>query len=751
MRRHVLPALLLSTSLMLAACGGGGGSDSSSSSTGRPTATSIPASSVVVKGVIKNGLVRALAWQNGEYKELASAHTDAIGQFSLNIPSSFEGVLRIELQPDAGGTDMICDSATDCGDAGALAAAKFGQWQTLKDVPKLLSWAVVGADDKVRIMPVTPLSTLVVRYAESLGDGHLGEASDIEFAWKRVSSLLGIGDADPLTRPVDVTKSALVSLASDDTLRFSLLSAAFAQLAADKGKSVDAVIEDMAASFVENNGRLLQASATDKPTLQGLLAAAAKVGSGLGQSSTPLTNLVGQWQGIVAGLKADTLNALPVVDFNSAKLLTALGPMGADIKHVMTDSGAATLEDLVRSELSQFRWIASEDTVQLAGAAIEVVTYAVMGSVFIDVIQKKLPPGASLPDVALPLANQEGLTVSLNPAKKMVFIKGTLSGYDTDLAVGVTSFKSAIANKLFTYSAKGVLTNPHVKASIDGVLKIDPKETDLSGLDDLVNSLSGGGALASASLDADTVLGILAGLLKDGHGVFTVEGNAGMSSLQHEGSTLAIEGAAQLEVAMAGGEGGAIAASGKVTRGSLTLPNGDNYHVNPAKGDLLSFTLGKDLLVKAKFSGSVLTLQQVLVEGQASMLAAGELLSEGRDKVLEQLESATPDLGALLHDLLALDFGKLHPSLNGTVYLADYDHRYYVTANGWDLRVSQPNQPGVVAAQLALGPQGLLARAGSEWWLFNLDQSNNGLALVIAGSNGGEARIDLSGLLLALQ
>lgn len=734
MHRHVLASLCLFLSLVLAACGGGSGSDSSGSST--PTST---VSSNVVKGIIDNGIIKAWRWENGAYVQVGSAATDVTGHYSLSLSDHAQGLVRLDLTistDPANPTRMRCDAAK-CGNAA------FGDWVTLTTNPGLSTWAKVAADGTVTVMPMTPVSTLLVRYAEAVG-GHL-DADTVSFAEQRIASLLNMSTDDLLAVPGDLTSVVWVNAASNKALKLTLLAAAFADIANGQGKDVSAIINDYATAFNDNNGRLLQAGDTGVATLGNLLQSA--INSGV-LSHSPAN---ADWEQTLTTLQSNVLSALPAgATFDSGKLLTALGPMGDDIRSVITASGKNNLEELVTSELAQFGWLASKDTAGVAGVAVQTVVYAVMGSTALGAI----PPQylAFVPSLSVVAASDGGgLDVVLFPPTKTMTIKGTTpDGMVVDLTLTLTALNAGSHANPFSFSAVGTVTNANVKATINGTLTIDPTTTDLSPLVNAIGSL-GASATGGSTFNGQALLAAITGLLQSGHGVFTIQGTAALESLVNTGSTLSVDGKASLDLNMAGGANGAIAASGSVDHGTLALPNGDHFVVNPDNGDFLTFALGSGGSFSTQFSAYVLTLPQTVVTASGSLSALGNLLSSARDNVVSQLQAATLDLASILNVFVNFDYSQMHLTVNGQAnILGSYQHVYKLALANGDLTITQPNS-NQVAIEVSGSTKGLMVRAGTLWWVLGVDLSNvNDPALTVGDASGGEYRIDLTSLIAAV-
>lgn len=726
MRIPLFRPLLLASTLLLGACG----DDDSSRSGG--TQSSSPASPLVsssaVKGVIHNGVVTARRWQDGQWSDVATALTREDGSFSLPLGSSAPpGILRIDLSAAGDGvqTRMRCDAPAGCGDAA------FGDWQDLDDVPQLRTWAEVDAAGNVVVMPLTPLSTMVVRYAESL-DG-VPDAAAFAFARQRLAQVLGVGTDALMARPGDITSPAFVAAASPDQLRMSLLSAAFAQVA--PGMEPQAVIDAFASAFTDGNGRLLQQGGSGA-SLALLLEAAVQVGVHVGADATRLQST--EWLDRLAVLNADEFTALPAARFDSAAFLSGLGALGEDVQRVMRESGATSLEHLVAKELSEFGWLLGPDTPAVVQVVMQSVVYSLMGAVYLDVLPSSY---AEFPLVSGELNAVLKRKTATLPDR--LVISGSHLGLQVDVTIDLTSFRRGAADRRFVYRAVGSVAGERIDAGIDGSLVIESHETDLAPL------LAAIDQIASGSGDLSSLATAVAGMLENGHGTFAIEGEAGLENLAN-GSRLAVSGSASAEVDMDGADEGGMLVDGGVAHGQLTLPNGDTFRILPGTDQHLTFSLDAsgDGSLSARFLANVLTVPEARVFATGSLTRAGKLASHVRDQLVDVLNQAADgaaiDLGAALAAILAFDFSGMHLTVDGQAVVDGWGKTYHMAMRDGDLRIYQPNSTTSVALGLNIGMHGVFIQTPAHYWLIGLDLDT--MALVVSDSSGGESRYDLGAL-----
>ncbi|HEX5276539.1 MAG TPA: hypothetical protein VFW42_02600 [Fluviicoccus sp.] len=718
-----------SAALLFAGCNdgglaGGGEGGETRSAVGVLMETTGPViNGVVAQGPVRNAVITASRWQPTGYAVVGSATTDASGNYSLPLPDSAPGFVRLDMALSADPehpTEMLC-VAVQCGDA------VFGQWYPLSVNPRMSSWATVSGTGAVTTVPMTPFSTIAVRYAESIGGGPLG----VNYARKRLSLLLGLSTSTLGTAPGNITDRAYLDAASASSLKWAMMVASFAELAQSQGVDLATVIDRYADAFRKNNGQLLQAPGADgsEPNLSSMILAALAVDSVARTRAGPsLSNWLSQQQ-------SGQLNPLPPLAFDSEALLNALGPMGVDIRSVMQSEGAASLEALVAGQLSEVRWLASQETLAIASLSARTVVYSMLGSALLA----KLPAGTSVTLVSGPLI------VSLDTGSRVLTLIGVDSGMNVNLSIGLTALNAGSSTKPYVFTASGTVANGNVSASINGSLQINPTTTNLAPLLSAASGLFNSSPTAVQDLQA-----AIGGILQTGHGVFTISGSASMESVANPSSRLAVDGKASLNVDMAGGESGSIKAFGSVAYGTLTLPNGDYFNVTPGAGDFLRFALsGNDGSLSTQFSAYVMGLPQTVVKGSGKLTRLGSLLSGLRDTITGQLAAGQLDLSQILSQLTAFDYSSMELTVRGSAnILGSYNHLYNLGIANGGLWISQPNSTAV-AIRVTGGTNGAVVRAGDLSYVMGLDLANLNNPAVVVGDavSGGFWRLDLASLM----
>lgn len=751
MLRALAASFIFSLSLLLAACG-----DDAAPPAGSVAPTPMPASvsgsGNVVKGLIRNGIVSAWRWQDGAYVQVATGRTGPTGDFLLEIPAPVAGeVLRLQLDvsPDTSPelrTEMLCDVA-QCG------SGVRGEWVPLDSGLGLRSWASVGADGVVTLMPLSPVSTLLVSHAESLNDGRLTTAG-VDVASLRVAALFGLAPEQLLSRPGNLLDPLWLELASPEALRLSVLSAAVAELSSINGVGIEQVLAILLERFNAHDGHLMQAGEV------GSLADIYQGVASLTAANPALQDKVGPWVvAAIAGLQPNELNTSACgeacVEFDSNDVITALGTgsdsLGGDLRRLMEEQGVTRIEDLIAAQLAHYGWLAPADLLALAAVAREAALVSALSAA-----------GMGEPVV-------DGLAIVREG--DVLHFDGQYNGFAIDLDITVpplpTQFLSYVPGSTLTFviGAKGTVENGSIRARLDGNLTIRADGTDFMPLRSALEAVMAADPTADeeAKATARTALfTAVAGIVRSGSGLFTLAGEAALVRLEPNGSglaetdRLAISGRGQMQLDMDGAADGGITASGRADRGTLTLPNGDTFTLDPGLGHALTFALGVDGSASIRIGADVLG-HAATVSGSGEIANLGTLLGHLRDNVATLLPALaqvattelapSPLLTQLVEDLRALEL-----TVTGQAEIPSYGHTYSLSIANGVLAISQPDS-SAVALQVELLSSGMVARAGEQWWLVGLDLGTSPLpSLTLADSRGGEWRwsIDLAGVLASL-
>ncbi|MFP5382642.1 MAG: hypothetical protein ACLGHG_01085, partial [Gammaproteobacteria bacterium] len=207
---------------------------------GEPAANPVSLVGAVVKGVVANAVVTALAVDGeGVMTLLDTVTTDSQGAYSLALPDGFSGVVKLLVTASTdpeNPTLMRCDASPDCGmhpenstgDTNLDGVIDFGEFHPVGEEFALRAVVVVSGSGP-RIVNVTPLSTLAADWAAEFPQGL--DAQSVDAANAQAAALFGFALAD-LNEPLsDIADPLWINLASPEQVKLSLLMATFAQIA----------------------------------------------------------------------------------------------------------------------------------------------------------------------------------------------------------------------------------------------------------------------------------------------------------------------------------------------------------------------------------------------------------------------------------------------------------------------------------------------------------------------------------------
>lgn len=727
MLRALIASFSFSLLLLLTACGGDGGA--AAGKTSPPGASVI--SSVAVKGVIQNGVVKLLRWQGGGYQVVASTQTQADGSFSFPGFTPIAGeVLKLQLTAGSS-SSMICDAAS-CG------SAAFGAAVAMPANLVLSSWVSVDAEGAVTVMPITPVSTLLVGYAEALGGGRL-KASVLTVARSHVATLFRLDADELMAQPGNIANTPWIGAASEAQLKMTLLAAGFAQLAGGDASKMNSVIQNYTQSFIDNNGRLMELDPAGTQTLAELFHAVNTAVALITLKEVKDTALA--WaQDIITVLRNGEMSSvcrgeLCSPEFDTQRFVDALGPMGDDLEAVLAGSKYDSLEQMVAGEINKFGWLASDDGVDLAAAAVQTIAYSAeamltrMQLEFIAAFFNMPLDSFETEPVNLDSVNELNATLNGN----VLTVTGKEGGLDVNLTVTLPALLTTMkGDKQFAFGLEGTVSNERVSGEVNASLLIDAEDTDFDPLLVTLNPAVISEALQAvqdddvsnddaASAAFKNVLNAMADLAKNAEFTVHIEAEKFRFAKKAEGdlpeSLLAMEGKGAVHVDMDGGvlSNHRIALEGAVEYGRITLPNGSWFEVG--EGDHLSFAMDEDGSFDAKFSTMVLTLFTGEAEGRLANM--GVTISNLRDSIVSQIKTETLDLKGMLSQLLT-DVSSMDLLVTADMRLVELDHLYKLRLANTDLTVSQPDSDAT-AMTVSLSFNGVLVAAGDAWWMFAPD------------------------------
>ena len=305
----VVPGIL---ALSLAACGGGSSSSSqSSATTPTPSVSSSTIQGQVVKGVVKHATVTAYALESGQVgTALGSTSTNAYGQYQLRI-SGYNGPLYIEVTADGDETLMVCDYSGGCGDyigqseldLNENGLIDFGESFPVSSDFILTATLPSTSSSQVGISTLTHLATqLALTYPQGLND------ISIAVAQSQIENLFNVSNLNQTTL-IDLTDTTAVANASEDELRYSLISSALLGLSNDV--ALPQVMQSLVQQIQLNDGQLITHSASNTaPTLLDIIEAALSTAQALNLNS--LSNHFSQIvTTILSGESGDLTSAQP--------------------------------------------------------------------------------------------------------------------------------------------------------------------------------------------------------------------------------------------------------------------------------------------------------------------------------------------------------------------------------------------------------------------------------------------------------
>ena len=269
----VIPAIF---ALSLTACGGGSGSNSTNDSSATvKSGTSSTVQGSVVKGVVKHAMVTAYALENGQVgSSLASTQTNAYGQYKLTI-TGYSGPLYLEVTPNGDGTQMVCDYSGGCGDFIGLSdldannngIIDFGESFPVPVDFILTSTLPTATAAQTSISTLTHLATqLALTYPQGLND------ISIAVAHSQIENLFGISGLSQ-TKLIDLSDNTALANASEEELRYSLLSSALLGISNDV--ALPQVLQSLAQQIQYNSGQLItHDDSADSPTYLDIIEAA---------------------------------------------------------------------------------------------------------------------------------------------------------------------------------------------------------------------------------------------------------------------------------------------------------------------------------------------------------------------------------------------------------------------------------------------------------------------------------------------
>jgi len=252
---------------ILTACGGGGGGSDDAGTNPAVDANAAKVAGYVMKGVVTHGVVSAYAVVNGQKGELlANGLTDENGFYSLAIPSTYNGPVKLEVRAGSD-SSMICDAADGCGDAASIPSydtnrngqIDFGEAFPL-DTEFALDAAIPAVSGGSTISAaVTSITHLASAYAEHFPEGLSAES--IAQANSQAANIFAVNGNILSLTPPNLADSAAVAKAESASVYYAIMSAAV--LGTVDRDNLGSQLNALAQTFAGLNGQLYQNHALD--------------------------------------------------------------------------------------------------------------------------------------------------------------------------------------------------------------------------------------------------------------------------------------------------------------------------------------------------------------------------------------------------------------------------------------------------------------------------------------------------------
>ncbi|PIQ39461.1 MAG: hypothetical protein COW58_11560 [Thalassolituus sp. CG17_big_fil_post_rev_8_21_14_2_50_53_8] len=375
MKLHPLASsisLLLAASL--AACSGSSTSssdepsDNGSGGDGQAgeavTVERVSLTGLAVKGTVIGAKAELFRLINGNIEEAAFATgaTDLEGRYNLTATSeeAYNGPALVKISWQEG-AEMICDASSGCGDYPVIpddrntnnpgsAAIDFGETFDLAtdfEMSALLpSISTSSLEDNSYTANITSLTHIAAQYSAAQSDVN---ADLIRRLNNRVRQLFGlsadkVGAVDLLlTSPLDPTSAQN----SDDPsgIAYGLITAALAELAGQRGESIQQVLSTFAQNFTANGGQLYwNGTDTGELNIAAILAAANAVAAANGNvPGTITTSLSNEKDSADSNSGVSNINP-PEID------------AGADLSATPNQAGVTLTGNLISGTNLTYQW-----------------------------------------------------------------------------------------------------------------------------------------------------------------------------------------------------------------------------------------------------------------------------------------------------------------------------------------------------------------------------------------------------------
>ncbi len=236
--------LALAVSTILVGCGGGSGSNETSGVVG--------ISGTPAKGIMYGAKITAQRFENNEFVDFSPAITtttdSTTGKYSLNIPESYKGVVRIVTEA-VSGTTMRCDYAS-C----QTGSVKFGDTVAVDAGFKMNALLSGVAGQSVTVNP-----NVLTHMASALAEKKGISKANVDSVAQTLATTYGITGGLGSIASVDITDPAKVNAANANAIRINMLSAAIMNTASQQnGGTLASALEVVTKDYADNDGKLLE-------------------------------------------------------------------------------------------------------------------------------------------------------------------------------------------------------------------------------------------------------------------------------------------------------------------------------------------------------------------------------------------------------------------------------------------------------------------------------------------------------------
>jgi len=658
----------------------------------------------IVKGITANAVITAT---DADGNVLATGLSDAQGGYSLTLPGGYSGGVQLSASvSSAPGVETVsrCDAWSGCGTFAAASAADvdgdlvvdFGEWFPTPADFNLRAVAVAEAGT-LQAVNLSPLSTLAADWAVS-GDFPQGlDARSAAGANERAAQLFGLS-ADDLRLPAgDITDPLWVNLASTSQLKAALSHAVIAEISARYMLNPQSVIGLLSNSFVENEGRILQADTGPSANVAMLLGIMRELAQSIDMPEAKRTLILADIDAQAAGLVVGELTGYREVTVD--EVLLKLGPMGEQLQELRTLAGLNDFESFLDDQEPYFSWLWSEDNLKIVPLGAEVVLYSLVASVMLDGLSAASGPVTILSDNC-------GFTMVLDPAAKTLRWHGPRFGQVTDITVGLTGLQAGLLTNEFDFSIVGSLSNPAASGAIDGTLSVDFGDTDFQ---PLLDAISSGNAASFQQALHDLAYSLEMTAALNGEAQLVRAGN--LDPAQVLGGDVSLVGSIDL-----GALPGETIATLVVSTLNVELPNGARLY-GLDNTPVVTVNVADDATVLIDGAAEGFGIPTAFGHAEGRLTNARSLFEHVRGILAGALAGNSTDLPDLVTSLFEFDFSQLSASGEALVTIPALGHEYRAELDDLTVTVFQPFSTDVAMTATA-DPQNLAIHymLGDEPW-----------------------------------